>query len=143
MADDLNTPVALSVLFDIVKEINRLTNLALPLGDMALAFSTEPLAENKAMELRYQAASQLADLLKDLASTLGLLQEDPQTFLADPRHKKLNPPPELPALSQQEIEELQQARETARKNKDFAEADRIRDLLQKHGVSLAGDKKIK
>lgn len=143
MADDLNTPVALSVLFEIAKQMNRLTNLALPLGETAPALMPESLTEAKILDIRFQAASALADVLKKLGKTLGLLQEIPNTFLADARHKKLSRLPDTPELSQIEIETLQQARETARKNKDFAEADRIRDLLQKHGVVLSGDKTIK
>jgi cysteinyl-tRNA synthetase len=143
MADDLNTPVALSVLFDIVKEMNRLMNLSLPLSQTMLAFMVEPLAEAKLLEFRSQAACKLADILKALGKILGLLQETSSTFLSDLRNKKLNRPMDMPELSQKEIETLQENRALARKNKNFSEADRIRDFLQKHGVALSGDKKVK
>jgi cysteinyl-tRNA synthetase len=143
MADDLNTPVALSVLFDIVKEINRLMNLSLVLSQTTLGFMAEELVEAKLPDFRSQAASKLADMLKELGGILGLFKEEPNIFLADVRNKKINRPIDLPELSKNEIEALQQKRELARKNKDFTEADRIRDLLQKHGVALSGDKKIK
>jgi cysteinyl-tRNA synthetase len=144
MADDLNTPVALSVLFDLVKEMNRLMNLSLPLSQTILASMNESLAAAELPDCRFQAASKLADTLKDLAKTLGLLQEYPSNFLSDLRNKKISHSmTSMPALSQKEIDALQEKREVARKNKDFAEADRIRDLLQKHGVALSGDKKIK
>ncbi len=45
-------------------------------------------------------------------------------------------------LSQEQIEKLIQQRLAARKNKDFAESDRIRDELQAQGIVLedgAGD----
>lgn len=56
MDDDLNTPVALSVLFDLTHEINRLRDIDL-----------------------HQAASYGA-LLKYLGSAIGLLQQDPEAF---------------------------------------------------------------
>lgn len=56
MDDDLNTPVALSVLFDLAHEINRLRE-------------AEP----------HEAASRVA-LLKHLGSAIGLLQDDPENF---------------------------------------------------------------
>lgn len=57
MDDDFNTPNALSVLFDMAREINKLK------------------IENK------EKASQLAARLRELANVLGLLQQDPEAFL--------------------------------------------------------------
>lgn len=56
MNDDFNTPVALSVLFDLAREINKST-------------------EDKAAEL--------ASLLKELGGVLGLLQQDPAKALGE------------------------------------------------------------
>ena len=53
MDDDFNTPEALALLFELVKEINK--------------------APDK--------SAQLVDLLKDLAGLLGLLQQSPEAFL--------------------------------------------------------------
>jgi len=53
MDDDFNTPEALALLFELVKEINK--------------------APDK--------STQLVDLLKDLAGLLGLLQQSPEAFL--------------------------------------------------------------
>jgi len=39
-------------------------------------------------------------------------------------------------LSDDEIQSLLELREQARKDKDFAEADRIRDLLTSQGITL-------
>lgn len=58
MADDFNTPVALSVLFDLAREINRLKD------------------EQKPME-----AAKVGALLKRLGGNLGILQNDPELFL--------------------------------------------------------------
>jgi len=57
MEDDFNTPEALSVLFDLAREINRLRSI-------------EP-----------AQAAQGAALLKKLGNVLGLLSKDPQIFL--------------------------------------------------------------
>lgn len=58
MCDDFNTPVALSVLFDIAREINRLKS-----------------------EHKREQAAPLGALLRRLALPLGLLQKDPEQFL--------------------------------------------------------------
>ncbi|MEQ5319434.1 cysteine--tRNA ligase [Providencia vermicola] len=57
MNDDFNTPEAYSVLFDMVREINRLKS-----EDMA-------------------AANGMAAELRELAGVLGLLEQDPENFL--------------------------------------------------------------
>ncbi|NYS60863.1 cysteine--tRNA ligase [Vreelandella salicampi] len=57
MDDDFNTPEALSVLFDLVRELNRVR-------------SSAP-----------EQAATLAHELKALAETLGLLQQSPEAFL--------------------------------------------------------------
>ncbi len=56
MNDDFNTPEAYSVLFDIVREVNRLKS-----EDMS-------------------AANGMAAQLRELASVLGLLEQDPEVF---------------------------------------------------------------
>jgi len=103
MDDDFNTPVALSVLFDIAREINRLR-------------------DNEQME----EAATLGVLLKKLATIFGILLQDPQAFLqsgaVDEQVKK--------------IEQLIEARNLARRQKQWAEADKVRDDLVAMGVIL-------
>ncbi len=94
MDDDFNTPVALSVLFDLAHEIQRLRE-----SDLA------------------QAAS-LGALLKQLGGVLGLLQADPDTFFQADANVDVS-----------QIDDLIAARNQARKEKQWAEADRIRDAL--------------
>jgi len=60
-----------------------------------------------------------AGLLKKLAGVLGLLERDPEAFF---QHTGAS-------IDATKIEALVQARVEARKNKDWAEADRIRDAL--------------
>ena len=69
----------------------------------------------------------LASQLKALGGVLGLLQRDPQIFLQA-----------APAggLSNEEIDEKVGARATAKKAKNFAESDRIRDDLKAAGIVL-------
>ncbi len=102
MDDDLNTPEALAVLFELAKEINRLRD-----------------------QDREQAA-RLATTLKKLGGVLGLLSQDPERFLRGGEA----------GLSDEEIERLIEERNQARKRRDWATADRIRDQLKAQGIVL-------
>ncbi|WP_323750631.1 cysteine--tRNA ligase [Marinobacter sp.] len=73
-----------------------------------------------------QAASSAAVLVR-LGGVLGLLQQDPEAFFqADTGGE----------LSADDIQSLIQARADARKEKNFAESDRIRDELLEQGIVL-------
>ncbi len=103
MDDDFNTAAALSVLFDLARDINRLRE-------------TEP-----AEAARYGAT------LRRLGGILGLLQRDPQEFLKAG---------EKTGLSEAQINALIAQRTAARKAKNWAESDRIREELARQGVVL-------
>lgn len=76
---------------------------------------------------RENDAKQSAAILVRLGGVLGLLQQDPEAFFkADTGGE----------LSAEDIEALIQARADARKAKNFAEADRIRDELLEKGIIL-------
>lgn len=64
------------------------------------------------------------------ASLLGLLQQDPEDWF------KWQPKSAAGGLSDDEIDQKIQARTEARKNKDFATSDAIRDELQEMGIIL-------
>ncbi|MCF7993193.1 MAG: cysteine--tRNA ligase [Thiohalocapsa sp.] len=106
MDDDFNTPEALAVLFDLAREINRVR------------------AADEA------AAAALAAQLRDLGGALGLLGQDPEAYL------RAGTGAGEAVLSDAEIETLIGARNAARKAKNWAEADRIRDQLQDAGIVL-------
>ncbi|RBP26002.1 cysteinyl-tRNA synthetase [Marinobacter pelagius] len=74
-----------------------------------------------------EEAKKSASVLVRLGAVLGLLQQDPEAFFqADTGGE----------LTAEEIESLIQARADARKAKNFAEADRIRDELAEKGIIL-------
>ncbi|GEK46077.1 cysteine--tRNA ligase [Bisbaumannia pacifica] len=104
MDDDFNSPEAVSVLFELARELNRAKKEA-PAEAPALAFA-----------------------LKRLASVLGLLQQEPAAFLKGGAG-------ELP-LAEAEIEARITARAEAKRAKDFAAADAIRDELAALGIIL-------
>ncbi|WAK01198.1 cysteine--tRNA ligase [Methylobacter sp. YRD-M1] len=108
MDDDFNTPVALSVLFDLARELN------------------------KVKENSREKAGQLAATLKHLGGLMGILQDDPDAFLKGGAIAG----PGAVSLSDEQIEQQIQARLEAKKNKDWSTADRIRDELKEKGVIL-------
>lgn len=112
MCDDFNTPEALAVLFEVTRDINR----ALKAG-------------------QWLEAGQLARVLQELGSILGLLQQQPDIFLkASADEEKTD------ALSADEVLSLIEARKQAKANKDFAQADRIRQDLLEKGIILEDSK---
>ena len=120
MDDDFNTPEAMAVLFDVARDINRAK------------------VENNQYE-----ASHLATLLREFGNILGILQVDAREWFqnvikATPGQviwKGISAEISLP-LSEQMINELIQHRLAARKSKNWAESDRIRDELKTKGVLL-------
>lgn len=72
--------------------------------------------------------AQLAGCLKALGGIIGLLQRDPIEFLQGGAASD--------GLSNEEIEDLIARRKQARADKNWAESDRIRDLLNEHKIIL-------
>ena len=82
-----------------------------------------------ANELNRTKDPKLAAQLKGLAGVLGLLQRDPVAFLQ-------SGPLESEGLSAAEIDAKVVARNAAKKAKNYAESDRIRDELKAAGIIL-------
>ena len=96
MDDDFNTADGISVLFDLVKDINNNVSI------------------NSSVELCEGALR----LIRELGSPLGILQKTEEKSL------------------EAEIQELIDKRQEARKNRDFALADKIRDDLKARNIVL-------
>lgn len=84
---------------------------------------------NRAKQEQPIEAAKLARELKQLGSILGLLQQVPQTFLKGTQQQGM-------PLSEIEIEAKIAQRIEAKANKDFAQADAIRDELAALGIIL-------
>ncbi|MFK8015518.1 MAG: cysteine--tRNA ligase [Gammaproteobacteria bacterium] len=106
MDDDFNTPGAIAVLFDLA----RLANRAREEGDLEMA-------------------AQLASELRTLGGRLGLLQDDPESYLKSAGGQAAE-------TDDAAIDELVAARTAARAAGDWGKADELRDQLAKLGIAL-------
>jgi cysteinyl-tRNA synthetase len=122
MDDDFNTAEALALF----QQLAGALNIAKADGDGA-------------------TAAMLAATLRSVAGVLGLLQEDPDAWLqrgdAAPLPGGVEAAGEVGQvtaipLCEHEVDALVEGRTQARKRKDFAEADRIRDQLAAAGIVL-------
>ena len=102
MDDDFNTPIAMSVLFELAREVNRQRE-------------SDP-----------EQANALAGLLRQLANVLGLGTSDPSVFLHG----------DVSVDEADKIEQLIQARQQARYDKNWSLADDIRHELSAMKVTI-------
>lgn len=77
----------------------------------------------------------ISGLMHRLGGVLGLLQCDPAVYLKSPTRYQRDAGAGATFTSEQ-IDAHIQARSQAKQQRDFAEADRIRDMLHHHGVEL-------
>ncbi len=111
MDDDLNSAGGLGLVFEKIRNINRLMDSSTPKKD-----------------IKSQLLQERKDFL-DCGMTMGLLQEEPSKFL-----KEIAEAPS--EISTEEIEIMIQERNQARKREDWAKADSIRSELSKQGIIL-------
>lgn len=103
MADDFNTPLAISIIHEAVKRLGK---------------------EKDVMEI-----DALYSSIFRMGNSIGLFNDSVEDYFA--KKKPVN----------SKAEDVIAARQAARDNKDWAEADRLRDILNEMGVSL-NDKKL-
>jgi len=115
MDDDFNTALAIGILYDLVRDVNK--------------YIAEIGQKNEqAAALMLLAAR---DAFDDVSRSLGIFQREPEEWFQEARlgeHKV--------GLSVEEIEQYIHFRNEARARKDWTEADRIRKLLDDAGVTL-------
>ena len=112
MDDDFNTPQALSLLFELAREINRL--------------------KGKEPRVPREVAEGVKGAILKVSEVLGLLSEEPREFFEASKRRRLQGVP----LSEEEIERLIASRTEARRRKDWEKADQIRDYLASFGIIL-------
>ena len=110
LADDLNTAQALAAIFDLVRDVNT----AMDRG-----------------EFRQGDAAPILAALESFDAIFAVLHDDDGEKL-----RALGLAPDSPPLSDAEIEALVAERQAARKRRDFAASDRLRDQLAERGVIL-------
>jgi cysteinyl-tRNA synthetase len=116
MDNDFNTARGLGIIFEIVKDLNRVRQQLPP----------EPDAE----DVKFLRAS--TDKMVELCRIMGLLAEPPAEYLKNQQQGELSGL----AVSPEEIDKLIAERQQARQEKNWAKADEIRDLLLEKGVEL-------
>jgi len=110
LADDLNTAQALAAIFDLVRDVNT----AMDRG-----------------EFRQGDVAPVAAELEAFDAIFAVLRDDDAEKL-----RALGLATGSPALEESEIEALIAERQAARKRRDFAASDRVRDQLAERGIIL-------
>ncbi len=114
LSDDLNTPAAFAVIFNLIRQFNEINQSKRDIGEAATH------------------AKWISDIIMKYGKLMSLFQESPEEFLNkldDIFLKKNN-------LKKEDISQLVSARTEARKNKDFKKADEIRQQLLDMGIEV-------
>ncbi len=115
MDDDFNTAFAIGLIYDLVRDVNK--------------FLAE--LDQKREDAVYIVLSEAARSFDDVGRTLGLFTRDPDTWFTESRQAESKV-----TLPVEQIEELIHLRNEARARKNWAEADRVRKILDDAGVAL-------
>jgi cysteinyl-tRNA synthetase len=111
MDDDINTASAIGLLFDKIREINRIL-----------------VSEDQGEQQKERLIQDRKNLLIG-SSILGVLEDSPVEFFERIKSGEIG-------ISREEIERLIEERASARARKDWKKADAIRDHLKKMGIVL-------
>jgi len=115
MDDDFNTAFAIGLIYDLVRDVNK--------------FLAEAAAKRE--DAAYIILSSAGNAVDAVGRTLGLFTRDPEAWFSESRQAESKV-----TLSVERIEELIHQRNEARARKDWAEADRIRKVIDDGGVEL-------
>jgi cysteinyl-tRNA synthetase len=115
MDDDFNTARAMGILFEAVRNLNRRID--------------QQGAENACLSPEGRAG--IGDMIK-IGNVLGLMAETPENYFQARKQAVI----ESQEIDPQWVEEKIRQRADARKAKDFALADQIRDQLQALNIIL-------
>ncbi len=116
MNDDFNTAVSISILFELV----RLTNRYISAPEFSVCAGSK------------QILGAVKERLNSFADIFGILTYDPDAYLSEEKSEALS----KLGISESDILKLIQERADARRDKDFARADAVRDKLINHGIIL-------
>ncbi len=115
MDDDFNTALAIGILYDLVRDVNKY------LAEI----------DQKNVQAAILLLTAARDAFDDVSRTLGIFLREPEEWFQGARlgESKVT-------LSVEQIERYIHERNEARARKDWAEADRIRKVLDEAGVAL-------
>ncbi len=116
MNDDFNTALGIGLLFNAVRDLNRL-----------LDEQTDLRSEDAIIKIQ----TERADILK-IGSILGILSEVPSEYFSNKKSSAVK----NADINPDEIEQMILERAEARKAKDFSRADQIRDKLDAMNIIL-------
>jgi len=114
MDDDFNTAKGVGILFNLVKEANRMLD-----------------EDKKSLKAKGVLVTLMTDLIQ-MASILGILQQPWHSFFEERANNQLR----NMAISAEAIDALVAERAAARNNKDWKRADEIRNQLEEIGILL-------
>lgn len=117
MDNDFNTAQAIGYLFDLQRNLQRFV---------------DTFGQKKLKGAAAQLAARAAKALVAHAGILGLLNREPDQFAREVRRLKLG----RTGMSEAGVEARIRNRQEARQQKDFAQADKIRDELLEKGIVL-------
>ena len=116
MDDDFNTARAIAVIFDAVRQANRLM---------------DETGGGRDPEVRVQTGL-LGNTILKMAQVLGVLNQSAEAYFAEKKSTQA----ERGEIDPAEVESLLKEREAARRDKDWPKADEIRDRLAAMNVAI-------